>query len=419
MKATLLQMACVTIPKGLGGVLTIVLNGVLLARMTPAEFGVYSVCLTLVILAEAVLGTAIDMSAVKIASAYSRCDMQRVVAVEQWAIIVKLGVSALTLSTLLAFAASASQALFHRHDPILLALTLSVAAGVLMMRSLSTHLQLRQRFGAYASLELLAQALRVCGIAAVLMWFDPSAEMLIWAALAGTLLSLIGGLQITQLRWQHWCLEWSDGKEFLRTLRWMLATIAFSSLLSRIDLLLLTRWSSIEQVGVFAAAQLFALIPEMLGLWLTVVFSPRVVPARADGTLLRLMARVQICLGAFALVVGFGAWILLQSGAIGLPASYGQSTEVLMPLLIGALTGMLALPVTMPYLLFTRPRFTLAFDLLSLPLLVLVYHWAISESGAVGAAWVSGGTRIIKAVVLQASAWWWARQGSNTLTTTS
>lgn len=412
MKGTLIQMACVTIPKGLGGVLTVVLNGVLLTRMTPAEFGVYAVCLTLVILAEAVLGNAIDMSAVKLASAYSLRDMPHAGAVERWAIVFKLGLSALTLSILLAFASPVSQALFHRHDPGLLVLTLSVAAGVLMMRSLSTHLQLQQRFSAYARIELLAQALRVCGIGVVLVSFAPSAEVLLWAALAGTILSLAGGLQITQFPWRHWHLEWSVGKEFLGTLRWMLATIVFSSLLARIDVLLLTRWSTIEQVGVFAAAQVFALIPEMLGLWLAVVFSRRVAPARADGTLLRMMTRVQLGLAAFALLVGFCAWLSLHSGAHWLPARYERSADVLMPLLIGALAGMLALPVTVPYILFTRPRFLLALDFLSLPLLVLAYHWAIGESGAIGAAWVSGGTRIMKSTLLLVLAWMWARQGS-------
>ena len=37
------------------------------------------------------------------------------------------------------------------------------------------------------------------------------------------------------------------------------------------------------------------------------------------------------------------------------------------------------------------------------------YHLAIGHSGAVGAAWVSGGARIIKATVLQVVAWLWAR----------
>ena len=48
--------------------------------------------------------------------------------------------------------------------------------------------------------------------------------------------------------------------------------------------------------------------------------------------------------------------------------------------------------------------------LASLPLLLLAYHIGIGAAGAVGAAWVSAGARIIKAVVLQALAWHWARQ---------
>jgi O-antigen/teichoic acid export membrane protein len=409
MKGTLFQAACVAIPKGLGGLLTIVLNGLLLVRMTPTEFGIYAICMTLVTLADAVVGSAIDMSAVKLASTYRLRDTRRAVAIEQWAVAMKLGLTILVLAVFLPLAPTVSDVLFHRPDPVLLILVLVIAAGVLQMRSITTHLQLRGRFVHYAGLELLAQALRVLGIGAVLIWFEPSAVTLNWAALMGTALALLGGLKIAGLRWQRPDLKWAQGKEFLHSLRWIFATFAFSSLLGRVDVLLLTQWSTMDQVGLFAAAQVFAMIPELLGMWLAVVFSPRVAPARENGSLRHMMKRVQLGLGALATVIALGGWLALQWGVHWLPKGYAGSADVLMPLVLGALAGMLALPITMPFIMFTKPSFIFVYDLVTLPFLLLAYHFAIANSGAVGAAWVSAGSRLLKAATLQTLAWWWSR----------
>ena len=412
MRKTLFQAACVTVPKALGGVLTIVLNAVLLTRMTPAEFGVYAVCLTLVTLAEAVVGSAVDMSAVKLATTYRLNAPRRAAAAEQWALLVKLAITGLVLCVVLPLATPVADALFHRIDEELLVLALAVSGGVLAMRSISTHLQLAHRFGAYAGLELFAQTMRVCGIGAVLLWWQPSANTLTLAALTGTAAALLVGMRIGRLRWQGWRelpLRWADGRELMHAMRWMLVTVAFSALLARADVLLLTRWSTIDQVGLFAAAQVFALIPELLGMWLAVVFSPKVEPARASGALRRVMAEVQLALGVLAVVMGLAAWAALHWAGDWLPVRYAASADVLLPLVVGGLAGMFALPFTVPYIMFTRPSFVLMYDLCSLPLLLLAYHWAITHSGALGAAYVSGGTRIIKVTVLQACAWLWAR----------
>jgi O-antigen/teichoic acid export membrane protein len=409
MRSSLFQAACVAIPKGLGGVLAVVLNGVLLSRMSPAEFGAYAVCLTLVILADGVLGSAVDMSAVKMTSARLLHDPRAAAAIEQWAVVFKLVVSVAVLGTALMVAGFLAEALFHRPSADLLLAALSVASGVLMLRSLFLHLQLKQRFVAYAGLELLAQTLRVAGVVAVLWWFTVSALSLVVAALVGTVLAVLGGMWIARVRLQWPDLQWADGREFARTVRWILATFAFSSVLARIDVLMLTHASTIEQVGLFAAAAVFAQIPELLGMYLAVVFSPKVTPANANGTLPRLMRQVQSGLLAFALAIAFVAMCALQFGGELLPSAYARSADVFVPLLAGSLAGMVAMPVTVPFVMFVRPSFILKYDLLTAPILLIAYQYAIASSGAVGAAWVSGGSRMLKAAVLQTCAWMWAQ----------
>ena len=411
MKRSLYQAVCVSLPKGTGGLLTILLNGILLTRMTPAEFGVYAVCLLLCTLADGVIGAAIDMSAVKLASSRRAHDRRGAAAVEHWAALVKLGVSVVVLLLLSPWLAPLSMALFHREDPVLLALALVVAAGVLAMRSIALNLQLSQRFEAYAGLELLAQTLRVVGIVAVLQWWQPSALTLTLASVGGIALTVLGGLWIMRRSWTAAPLRWADGRELMISLRWMLATFALSAIYVRADLLALTQWSSIEQVGLFAAAQVFAFVPELFGMWVAVVFSPRVMPAHADGTLRPMMRKVQGSIGSLALVAALLAWLVLQWLPGWVPPAFARSTDILWPLLLGALAGMVAMPVTVPFVMFSRPGFILTYDLLSLPFLLLAYYWAIQSFGAVGAAWISAGSRIIKSTALQACAWAWAQPG--------
>lgn len=50
---------------------------------------------------------------------------------------------------------------------------------------------------------------------------------------------------------------------------------------------------------------------------------------------------------------------------------------------------------------------------------LVAYYYAIMSAGAVGAAWVSGGTRIIKAARLLTCAWCWAKHGIWTTPTTT
>ena len=405
---TLYQTLCVAVPKGMGGFVAIGLNGLLLTHMAPTEFGVYSICLLLVTLADGVLGAAIDMAAVKLASQYRAHDQRRADAAEQWGALFKIGLSLALIGLMLPALTPLSQALFHREDSSLLLLAMAVALGVLVMRSVFTHLQLGGRFAAYAVLELLAQSLRVAGIGAVVLWWQPSAWTLTMAAVIGTGLAVLGGLHIAKIGKVPWRLRWSDGRELLQTLRWMLLTFALSSLYARLDVLLLTQWSTIEQVGLFAAAQVFAFVPELFGMWLAVVFSPRVASAQADATLRRLMLRVQSAVGFCALVCGLLIWLLLCWLPEYLPHRYAGVADILIPLLLGAFGGMLVIPVTVPFVMFARPRFIVAYDVLSAPLLLLAYHVAINHAGAVGAAWVSGCARLTKAAILLAGAWIWA-----------
>lgn len=416
------QLILVAVPKGLGGVLTVLINGVLLGHLGPAEYGVYAVCLLMVALADGVLGSAVDMSVVKLASHHRLTDGRHADRIEQVGVLLKVALLVVAVLLILALGEPLSQALLHRTDRSLLLMAVSTACLVLLMRSAFLHLQVRERFGAYAGLETLAQALRVGGVMAVIWWWAPSARTLTLAALVCTVIAAACGAWLMRGVWSSRQPARDPARpgpsvtmfqatvELWATLRWVLATFAFSALLTRVDILLLTQWSSMDQVGLYAAGQVFAQIPELLGSYMAVVFSPKVIPAANRGELMPMMRQVQGLLLGAALAVAAVAALAVNFGAGLLPAAYLQSGQITLLLMAGTSAAMCAFPVVIPYVMFSRPTFIFKLDLLSLPFLLIAYHLAIHQSGAIGAAWVTGLARLGKLLILQVCAWAWARQ---------
>lgn len=434
MKKTLTQLALVAVPKVLGGAFSVAVSGVLLHYLGPAEFGVYAIALTIVALTEGALGASIDMGVVKrasLAGGVSATDARRF---EQSGVFFKLALGAMVLGLLALAGEPLAQHLFgHTPETVpafaaggpasvlppslaaatlpLLLLTGGVATGVLLLRSLLLHLQLAQRFGAYCVLESWVQLLRVAAAVIAITVLTPSAFTLLGMMLFGTLAALALGAVLARPLWTALRPSRVAARELMGTIRWFLVTFAFSASLSRIDVLLLGKFGSLEQVGIYAAGQIFAQIPELVGTYLAVVFSAKVAPAAAAGQFPALLRKVQTACWTAAVLLGAAALVLVPMGTPWIPAVYADAAAILLILLPGTLAAMCAFPVAIPYVMFMRPRFIFLLDLVTLPIVLLAYYLAIREAGAVGAAWVTGLTRLIKLSVIQYVAWRWARCG--------
>jgi hypothetical protein len=94
-----------------------------------------------------------------------------------------------------------------------------------------------------------------------------------------------------------------------------------------------------------------------------------------------------------------------------LPHAFVRSQQVILILLPGAIAGFLIFPLTIPFLMFLRPRFLFAMDALALPFLLIAYRFAIPAHGITGAAWVTSSYGCLKAAVALTLAWRWVREG--------
>jgi O-antigen/teichoic acid export membrane protein len=406
---SLFQFLFVAVPKVLGGICTLGVNIVLLRCFGPEQFGMYSLCITAILMSDAIVGSAMDMAVVRLAPLYRGSEPKKAAAIQRAAFRLKIAAVGIVLSIVLVAGNTLSRTIFHQpNQAFLLVLSCLAAMAMLSLRSLQAWLQIEGRFGLYGALDLLHMGLKFGGVAALLLVgvASPGRVLLIFmlgpaiafAALVFQVARPLVSLGTEQTR---------SYRELLSLAGWFTATFALTSVVGRLDMIVLSAWSDLRNVGIFAGGQAFAMIPEMLGSYLSIVLGPRVIPCCKQGQFGRLFYRFQsaIVIAALTLLV-----VVLLSfnrmSAYILPPSFSQSAQVFLVLLPGALAALVSFPLTYTLLMFARPRFLFLMDACTAPILLIVYCWVVPAHGAVGAALVTSASRVGKAGIAQAVAWW-------------
>jgi len=155
-----------------------------------------------------------------------------------------------------------------------------------------------------------------------------------------------------------------------------------------------------------AAANAVAIVPQLCGTYMAVVYSPRIMPLWEQGRLFAVFKTFQrnlvlACVGIYIIAAAglsqFGTWLL--------PQNFARSSSVILVLLPAALCGLVNFPWTVSLLLFMRPQFLLVFEAASFVLLVPLYGYVVPAWGAIGGAAVSTGFALLKTFVYQSVAW--------------
>ena len=411
MKNSILHFVLVAAPKVFGGVCTLVFNIILLRYLGPDQFGILALCLAAVLLSDAILGSAVDMGVMRLASQHQAQSLQLSLAFQKTAIYLKAGVLMAAAAAILAFGQAIAQRIFGPAGSITLPLlSLAAASTMLLLRSAQVHLQLSSRFGFYGALDLLQNVLKFGGIALLLSLNRAApARVLVWfgvgpAAAAGIWFVFLG---------RHFLrveAQWKLAKELLVFIKWFLFIFSLAACISRLDVFLLAKWTSLSEVGIFSAGQTVAWVPQLLGAYLGIVVSPKVMPLWQERKLGSFFWRFQLGM----LLTGTAIYIVAIYGMSSfrwlLPPAFARSEAVIMALLPGALAGLITFPLTITLLMFLRPKFLFIMDCISLPLLLALYRYAIPQYGALGAAWVTSAANVVRAGVAQVVAWQCARQ---------
>lgn len=408
LKSKVLPVLYVSLPKVLGGACAVGTNVALLHYFGPAQFGLFFICMSWVLLVDSVLGSSFDMGVLRLAPLYRVSDPTRSYSVQKVALALKLALAVTISLFVAAFAKPLADNFFNdpdRHPLIYLSCAASLV--MLLLRSSQTQLQVEERFTAYGLLDLAHTALRYGGVALLIGLSTVSPEKVIGLfAFAPLLVFCAWSVTFGRAVFSKGQFDGATASEILGHVKWILLTFSLTALTSRLDIILLTARSTIEEVGILSAGLTFVMIPQLLGTYLAVVLGPRVMPRCEDGSFYQFFRTFQLtsfacCIALLLLAVPLIRVIMPWA----LPDSFAKTEQVVLILLPGALAGLATFPLTITFLMFKRPRFLFVMDCLALPLMLVSYNYAAQLYGALGAAGVTSLTWLTKASIAQVAAW--------------
>lgn len=399
----------VAVPKLIGGAALIGLNVWVAHRLPLAAYGVFTIASTGLLLLDGVVGAALDAGVIRTAGEAS----SRFGAV--WQPAERAGVALKIVAAAIAVVlATVAAAVVGRRDLIpFVVLVLTAGAGMLVLRSVLVHLQLRERFIAYGVTDLAHTALRWTAVVLVSAAGYASAAGVIgayaiapWtiAAVSATLLAVAPAARVAAEAEAE--PEAADASRRLLSFALItLSTTAVGAVVARLDIFIIGAAAPSEQAGVFGAAATIALVPTWIGAYLAPAFTARIIPLCRVGGMQSFFATVQrrlIAAGIAGAAFGFVAAPLLVRAL--LPVSYAAAADVVPVLLVSGIAGFVTFPLVLHTLLFLSPRTYLFMDLVSLPFVVPLYIVAAQRSGALGVAWVTATAAVTKAVIAQVAA---------------
>ncbi|MCC7154056.1 MAG: oligosaccharide flippase family protein [Bryobacterales bacterium] len=408
LRATAIEIISVGLPKIAGGVVTLGLNLALMRFLLPDEYGVYGICVAGIILTDAIIGSSVDMGVLRFASHREPGEERLSASFERTALQAKAIFALAALAPVLMMSPAIAAVLLQESArwPAVV-LSFGAAMGLLLFRSALVHAQIQGKFRLYGALELLHNTVKFGG-AALLMLTGRASAATILALFVTSPLSAFGVAMWNFRRQDLWAL--SIDRDRLRQLyslaKWYALTGGLGNIVTRLDIIALTLFSTLQNAGLFSAAQALASVPPLLGSYLSIVFAPKIMPLYQTGRFQAFYRRLQWLLAGLA----FPAMVITLVGlhtslASLLPQKFVPSAVLTMILAPGSFIAFTTVPLALSTVMFLRPRFLFQLDSMALPVLALAYYAAVREHGAVGAAAVSCISQTVRSAVVQACAW--------------
>jgi len=393
----------VAAPKIAAGGAQLLANLFLVRRLGPENAGVLFVCITAIMLSDAVLGSSLDIAVLKLATSGAGRVEAASLRIQKAALSGKVFGCVILTTILLPFSQAISTRLFHQFSDVrLLILSLVALFGLLILRSVQTYFQVSRRFKLYGAADLLHSLAKYGGVGAFLALGVKSPLGFLIVLACGPLCVGIVFLLTIARPMVTAPFSWAALTELWHGFKWYFASGAAASINTRMDVLLLSAAAGTAQAGLFSAAQVICMPVQLIGMYLAVVFAPRIMPLWEQGRLSRVYHTFQVWIITAALVMNGLAFLLVgKLSALLLPPSYRGTTTIILLLLPAALTALINFPWTVSLLMFAHPRFLLCFELASLPVLAVLYRLISRDHGALGAAAVTSGFALVKTIIYQ------------------
>jgi O-antigen/teichoic acid export membrane protein len=398
---TLLAVAA----KIVGGGSALLINLFAVRHLVPAAYGIFAFCIANLQLFDALLGSALDMSVLKLAPLHRRDGFFGITPAERASVLVKIGIAAVAIALLAIFGEPIGRAVFHTSGkrPTLVLLGVAVL-GLLMFRSVQVHSQIDLQFKRYAAADLTQTALRLLLSMGLIAAGVTSSSWLVGGYGAAPLLVVLFSVPML-LRQPQSPAPWFDRDAFRRMLResTLLMSIAgFSLLVFNQDMFFLALFRGPAEVGILRASYTIAFIPELLGTYIGQTVIPRIVPACEAGKFEEFHKKFQIRAFVAAVPVLIFGLLLVDPVITRLfPPAYRESLPVIKILFPAGVASLIGYPLTLNFLIFYRPKLFLAVDACLAPFMAAGYWYAASHGGVIAVAWVTSIARLTKFAVTQ------------------
>jgi O-antigen/teichoic acid export membrane protein len=406
-----IEFLSVAAPKVVAGVCTFGLNLALMRHFGVAQFGIFALCSTVILLGDTILGSSLDLAVMRLAPLEHGRDEPLCLALQKAGLYLKIGLG-LVYCLGITICAALAGLLREKDEKQVIFATCAAILALLLLHSAQAHAQVAHRFYLFGLIDFLQSTVEFGGIAVLILVGRVSLPLAISFLAVGPLCGFMA--------WRA-----TAGREFAKALkghqfeliarlwkhgRWFLITFGLATLLSRLDIFLLSKWSTLSEVGIFSAGQVIAWVPVLVGTYLAVILTPRIMPLARDGKFNAFYRKFQpALLGACVLGYLLSLFAIPLIGPMLLPSTFARSLPIISVLIPGAIAGLASFPLTLNFVMFVRPKFLFTMDCISFPIVVLLFFYAIPRYGAIGAAWVTSATNMARALIAQIMAWQWSQ----------
>ncbi len=338
LKKGFIDFAYIALPKVLAGSLTLLFNIVLLRYLSIEEFGVYTLCVSAILLTDAIIGSAIDMGVLRLSPLYRSTNHIRSINIEKAALSFKLFLSLLVFSIVIFYANAINLFLFDSVKYMdAFFITFVAAIFVLMFRSVLVHLQVDEKFLMYGKLDFIHIAIKYGGIASLILLSKVTPENILLFFVFGPGVAFVIGLALNHKQLLgSFAGQLSVFGELFGYIKWYLITFMIAAAISRMDIFLLTGLRNLTDVGIFAGGYVYAMIPELFGIYLAIIISPKIMPLYVAGDFFLFYKKIQSILWLTAISGYLVLLFALQFIApLLLPPSFMASMDVMLGLFMG------------------------------------------------------------------------------------
>ena len=352
-------------------------------------FGFFVYCQTLIKFVTGCVGDPLDMAVMRQGPILFRTDRPGLVRLLRSAFFLRLIVGMAVLIFALVLPGLASRAMFG--NPDFRAVAMLTAAGVLgdfLLRSVLGYFQIGERFGRFVAVDAIWQAVRVIAVVVLVLLHRLRDESAVAIYVIAPYIAFSFG----------WFLLPSDVRrparshradllEILHYSKWVVIGLALAAAYEQLDKILLAHLRGDRELGIYAAAMTWAVIPDFINGILQTVLGPKIAPAFAAGrfnalqkTYLTYAVPAGVVFATIAMLIA--GWVI----RVFMSVAFVPAVNVYRILIIGTLFNTVVTPLSEALINFIAPRRMIYCTALALIWVVVGGYTLIPRHGAIGAA---------------------------------